>query len=119
MAYKQIKTGNQDLDRVQQEVASAFASLDDVLGAPVVTITASAQVQDTTLYAMVNAQRADVLIAPLPGRAAPLTIVKMAGPNTVKFVGTVSNGDAILTTAGASLTLVPSGGTWWLVSAYP
>lgn len=119
MAYKQIKGLGSDLDRVQQEVASAFAALDAAPADAVVAISASALVLDSTKYLMVNAQRGDVMVSPMPGRKDPLIIVKVAGPNVVKFVGTVSNGDAILATAGQALTLIPSGGTWWLVSAYP
>jgi hypothetical protein len=122
MAFQQIKTGDANLDRVQGNVAKAFADLgNDQLGIQNVTSSPAVKsyaVQAADRYIIADARAAALRIAlPAPGVQQPLRVLNARGGKV-----TVARGDGQALGAGAasvdvttSADFLCDGTQWWQI----
>lgn len=118
MPFKILRTGNPQIDRIQQNVASALQELTSTDGAGVTKVTTSTIVQDATSYLLVTAGLADVVVKVPAGRTAPLTVVHAGGNHAVSINPQPENADGKLS-AGGALVLLPSGDKLFAIGSYP
>lgn len=119
-AFKQIKTDDADLSRVQQNVANAFDALPTTSDPKFVTTTAAQyRITGEESYVFVDASAAAVTVVLPPSGAAPVIkrVDKSAQAATVQSSDrTTIDGAATLSLKSlAAARLVFDGKAWWSV----
>jgi hypothetical protein len=112
--FKRIPTGNEDLDRVQQNVEQAFAGIPAPVAPNVVTVTSDYQVNGSEDVIHVNSQSGPVRVTlQRPSSANRPLVIKQTNTPTAKGKVnpvTVATADGSKTIAGLStIALDPSG----------
>lgn len=118
MPFKVLRTGNPQIDRIQQNVATAFEELSASDDPGISKATGNTIVQDATIYLLVTAGLGDVVIKIPESRTSPLTVVHVGGTHTVKINPQPENADGVISSGGA-LTVLSSGGKLFAIGSYP
>lgn len=120
MAFQQIKTGNDQLDRVQKNVAAAIDKLTPAATkTPVTTKGPSYRMGDGESILFVD-QGGSAVSVVLPAKATGLVTVRSVStarnPVTLSAVGATINRTGLVTLdADTSLSLAFDGRNWWTV----
>lgn len=121
MAFKIIRTGDENLDRVQQNVQAAFQELAaSAAGAVVTTSGPQYRATGAELVVFVDARGGPVTVV-LPDRAKGILTLRSVADtaNAIKVVtpGASIDGDATARTLGSlqTLRLAFDGRAWWSV----
>lgn len=113
--FKKIPTGNDDLDRVQQNIVTALAAIPDAAKPNVVTVSGDYKVTGLEDVLHVNSQQAPVRITLLAPNASnrPITIkqVNLQSSKTKVNPVTIATADGSNTIAGASTLALDATGT--------
>lgn len=121
MAFKKISTGNEQLDRVQANVKTAFdetAAAAAKKAQPVTTTGPMYKVTGAEVAVFINASGSPVTVV-LPSSASSIVVLRSVGGSnaiTVSAPGATINGLGMITLDPlSSLSLAFDGRNWWTV----
>lgn len=117
MAFNLLRTGNADLDRVQQNVAKAFAAI-GTTAQVVETVNKSTILSDATDVLLVNTQAGPATITLPATRKTQVIIIHSVGSNSLTLSGPLAFVRSDLPN-GHTVTLMPIAGTYYPISRYP